>query len=64
MIIEDKVTMLVSMYMFLAMPDTMKQSKRISNIQVTYKSNMAANMAANMAPAHIRFIQKNSNNDI
>ncbi len=64
MIIEDKVTILVSMYMFLAMPDTMKQSKRISNIQVTYKSNMATNMAANMAPAHIRFIQKNSNNDI
>jgi hypothetical protein len=54
--IADKVTMLVS--------DTMKPSKINFNIHVTSKSNMAANMAANMAPEHIRFIHKNSNNDI
>ena len=62
--IADKVTILLSMYMFLTMPDTMKPSKRNFNIQVTSKSNMAANMAANMAPEHMRFIHKNVNNDI
>jgi hypothetical protein len=62
--IADKVTMLVSMYMFLTMPEQMKPSKIIFNIQVTSKSNMAAIMAANMTPEHIRFIHKNSNNDI
>ena len=62
--IADKVTMLVSMYMFLTMPEQMKPSKIIFNIQVTSKSNMAAIMAANMVPEHIRFIPKNSNNDI
>jgi hypothetical protein len=62
--ITDKVIMLVSMYMFLTMPDPMNPSKIILNIQVTSKSNMAANMATNMAPEHIRFIHKNVNNDI
>jgi hypothetical protein len=62
--IADKVIILVSMYMFLTMPDAMNPSKIILNIQVTSKSNMAANMAANLAPEHIRFIHKNVNNDI
>ena len=62
--IADKVIILVSMYMFLTMPDAINPSKIILNIQVTSKSNMAANMAANMAPEHIRFIHKNVNNDI
>ena len=50
--IEDKLTFLVSTYMFLIMHDQTKASKRILNIQVTYKSNMAANTP----PAYIRFI--------
>jgi hypothetical protein len=62
--IADKVTMLVSMYMFLTMPEPMMPSKINFNIQVTSKSNMAAIMAANMTPEHIRYIYKNSNNDI
>ena len=62
--IADKVTILLSMYMFLTMPDTMKPSKIVFNIQVTSKSNMAAIMAANMTPEHIIYIYKNSNNDI
>ncbi len=62
--IADKVTILLSMYMLLTMPDPMKPSKIVFNIQVTSKSNMAAIMAANMTPEHIRYIYKNSNNDI
>ncbi len=62
--IADKVIILVSMYMFLTMPDAMNPSKIILNIQVTSKSNMAANMVINMAPEHIRFLHKNVNNDI
>ena len=64
MIIADKVTILVSMYMFMTIPDTMKPLKSNFNIQVTSKSNMAANMATNRAPEHIRFIHENSNNYI
>jgi hypothetical protein len=62
--IADRVTILVSRYMFLTMPDTMKPSYIISYIQVTCKSNMAANMAADMAPEHNRHIRKNSHNGI
>jgi len=60
--IADKLTILVSMYMFLTMPDPINPTKRIFNIHVIYKSNMAEHMAANMAPEYIRFIHKISNN--
>ncbi len=62
--IADKVTILLYMYMFLTMPDTMKPPQIVFNIQVTSKSNMATIMAASMVPEHISFIPKNSNNDI
>jgi hypothetical protein len=62
--IADRVTLLVSRYMFLTMPNTIKPSNSISYIQVTCKSNMAANMAADMAPEHNRHIRKNSRNVI
>ncbi len=60
--IADKVIMLVSMYMFLTMPDPMNPSKIILNIQVTSKSNMAANMATILAAEHNIWIHENINN--
>ena len=49
MYIVDKLTIWVSTYMLLTMPNLMKLSKNVFKIQVTSKSNMAANMATNMA---------------
>ena len=54
MYIVDKLTIWVSTYMFLTMPNLMKLSKNVFKIQVTSKSNMAANIAPNISDLYTK----------
>ena len=54
-----RVTILVSMDMFLTMPDTMKPYKLRFNMQETCKSNMATKMAAKMAAEPSLLLRRN-----